>query len=73
MHFNVISLFPDLIKSYFEFSIVKRAKDAGVITVDTINPRDFSTSKHNISVENIITNQDIGNNRLILNFYGNYR
>ena len=46
MHFNVISLFPDLIKSYFEFSIVKRAKDAGVITIDTINPRDFSTSKH---------------------------
>ena len=46
MHFNVISLFPDLIKSYFEFSIVKRAKDAGVITVDAINPRDFSTSKH---------------------------
>ena len=46
MHFNVISLFPDLIKSYFEFSIVKRAKDAGIITVDAINPRDFSTSKH---------------------------
>ena len=46
MHFNVISLFPDLIKSYFEFSIVKRAKDAGVITIDAINPRDFSTSKH---------------------------
>ena len=46
MHFNVISLFPDLIKSYFEFSIVKRAKDAGVITVDAINPRNFSTSKH---------------------------
>ena len=35
-----------MIKSYFEFSIVKRAKDAGVITVDAINPRDFSTSKH---------------------------
>ena len=46
MQFNVLTLFPDLIESYFEYSIVKRAKEAGVIKINTINPRDFSTDKH---------------------------
>jgi len=46
MQFNVISLFPDLIESYFDYSILKRAKEAGVVSVKAINPRDFSTSKH---------------------------
>ena len=30
MHFNVISLFPDLIEGYFEYSILKRAKEANI-------------------------------------------
>lgn len=46
MKFNIITLFPDFIKSYFDCSIMKRAKDAGVISVEVVNPRDFSTSKH---------------------------
>ena len=46
MHFNVISLFPELIQSYFDFSILKRAKEAGVVSLNTINPRDFSKLKH---------------------------
>ena len=46
MHFNVISLFPDLIEGYFEYSILKRAKEAGVVSIKAINPRDFSKSKH---------------------------
>ena len=46
MLFNVVTLFPELIESYFEYSIIKRAKDAGIIDLNTINPRDFSASKH---------------------------
>ena len=46
MKYNVISLFPEFIESYFECSIMKRAKEAGVISVNIINPRDFSKSKH---------------------------
>lgn len=46
MQFNVISLFPDLIENYFEYSILKRAKEAGVVDLRVINPRDYSTLKH---------------------------
>ena len=46
MKFNILTLFPDFIESYFDCSIMKRAKDAGVISINIINPRDFSKSKH---------------------------
>ena len=46
MKFNVISLFPEFIESYFNCSIMKRAKESGTISVCIINPRDFSKSKH---------------------------
>ncbi len=46
MHFNIITLFPELIENYCNFSIIKRAKDSGIITIKTINPRDFSSLKH---------------------------
>ncbi len=46
MKYNVITLFPEFIESYFECSIMKRAKEAGVISVNIVNPRDFSKSKH---------------------------
>ncbi len=46
MRFDVVTLFPDMIKSHCSFSILKRAVDAGVIDVNTINPRDFTHDKH---------------------------
>jgi len=46
MKFNILTLFPEFIESYFDCSILKRAKEAGVIDFQTINPRDFSKSKH---------------------------
>ena len=46
MLFNVVTLFPEFVQSYFEYSIIKRAEDAGVIRLNTVNPRDFSASKH---------------------------
>ena len=46
MRFNVISLFPEFIESYFNCSIMKRAKKSGTISINIINPRDFSKSKH---------------------------
>lgn len=46
MRFDVLTLFPDLIQSYLDFSIMKRAKDDGIIKVNTINPRDYSLDKH---------------------------
>jgi len=46
MRFDVLTLFPEVIENYFGVSIMKRAVDAGVFTVNTINPRDFTLDKH---------------------------
>lgn len=46
MRFDVLTLFPDLIKSHMDFSIMKRASDEGIVEVNTINPRDFTLDKH---------------------------
>lgn len=46
MKFDIITLFPDLIKSYCSSSIIGRAGKNGVISVNTINPRDFTSDKH---------------------------
>lgn len=46
MRFDVLTLFPELIQSHLDFSIMKRAKDDGVISVNAINPRDFTLDKH---------------------------
>lgn len=46
MIFDVMTLFPEMIESYCNFSILKRAVESGVISVNTINPRDFTLDKH---------------------------
>ena len=46
MRFDVLTLFPELIESHMDFSIMKRAADEGVIEVKTINPRDYTLDKH---------------------------
>lgn len=46
MKFEVLTLFPQMIESYCDCSIISRAVEKGVIKVNTINPRDFSKNKH---------------------------
>jgi tRNA (guanine37-N1)-methyltransferase len=46
MRFDVLTLFPEFIQSYCDFSIMKRAKEGNVITLNTVNPRDFTEDKH---------------------------
>lgn len=46
MKFEVLTLFPELILSHLDFSIIKRASKEGVIEVNTINPRDYTLDKH---------------------------
>lgn len=50
MIFDVLTLFPDIIEDYCEYSIMKRAKDAGVFELHTVNPRDFTLDKHKRSM-----------------------
>ena len=46
MKFSVVTILPELIEPALTAGVVGRAREAGVITVETINPRDFSTDKH---------------------------
>ena len=46
MMFDVLTLFPEIIQSYCDVSIMKRAKEGGVFSVNSVNPRDFTLDKH---------------------------
>ena len=46
MRYDVITLFPEFIESYFNSSIAKRAKENNIIQINTHNPRDFAKNKH---------------------------
>lgn len=46
MKFTFLSLFPNLISSYFKDSILKRAIESGFINIEIINFRKFSKDKH---------------------------
>lgn len=45
MIFDIITLFPSAF-SYFETSILKKAKEKGIIKIRFFNPRDFAKDKH---------------------------
>ncbi|GFR66681.1 tRNA (guanine-N(1)-)-methyltransferase [Elysia marginata] len=46
MRIDIITLHPELIKSPFEHSILKRAIDKNIVNVQFHNLRDYTTSKH---------------------------
>ncbi len=47
MNFNILTLFPEMIDTSLNHSITKRAIEKGIITVNSINIRDFANNKHN--------------------------
>ena len=46
MKFGVMTLFPEMIENGFSESILKRAVDAGYISVQAVDIRDYTTDKH---------------------------
>ena len=46
MRFDVLTLFPELIQSYCNTSILANAQKSRVCEVLVHNPRDFSANKH---------------------------
>lgn len=46
MRFDLLSIFPESFESYFQASILKRAQEAGLISIATHDVRTFSTDKH---------------------------
>lgn len=43
---HIITLFPELVESYANESIVKRAQEKKILKVVAVNPRDFATDRH---------------------------
>ena len=46
MRFYVLTLFPDMIRDGFQTSITGRAVEKGILSLETVNIRDFSVNKH---------------------------
>ncbi|NPA66605.1 MAG: tRNA (guanosine(37)-N1)-methyltransferase TrmD [Epsilonproteobacteria bacterium] len=46
MRFTFVTLFPHIIEGYFSDSILKRAIEKNLLSIDFISPRDFSKNKH---------------------------
>ena len=46
MKFDVLTLFPDMFQNAFNYSILKRASDNGLISLNLVNPRDYTLDKH---------------------------
>lgn len=44
--FGIITIFPDMVKGYLGCSILKRAIEKGIISVEVYNLRDYATDKH---------------------------
>jgi tRNA (guanine37-N1)-methyltransferase len=49
VHFDILTLFPGLFVGAFEESIIKRAREAGLVTIALHNIRDYATGRHRIT------------------------
>ena len=46
MNIHIISLFPEIFDSFFSTSLLKKAQEKWIISIDFCNPRSFCTDKH---------------------------
>jgi tRNA (guanine37-N1)-methyltransferase len=46
MKITVLSLFPEILKGFFESSIMAKAIDRGLVSYELVNIRDYATDKH---------------------------
>jgi tRNA (guanine37-N1)-methyltransferase len=49
MRFDIFTLFPGLFAGVFDESIVKRARQAGLVRIDLHNIRDYATGRHRVT------------------------
>ncbi|MFC3194344.1 tRNA (guanosine(37)-N1)-methyltransferase TrmD [Marinicella sediminis] len=47
MHFNVITLFPQMVQQALSYGVIGKAIEAGLLTLSCYNPRDYAENKHN--------------------------
>jgi tRNA (guanine37-N1)-methyltransferase len=49
MQFEILTLFPGLFAGVFEQSILKRAREAGLVSIALHNIRDYATGRHHVT------------------------
>lgn len=47
MNYYILTLFPDMVMEGLNTSIIGRAKEKGVLSIEAVNIRDFTENKHN--------------------------
>ncbi len=47
-HFNVLTIFPEIIDNFLKFSILKRGIESNLISCNILNIRDFAENKHKV-------------------------
>jgi tRNA (guanine37-N1)-methyltransferase len=48
MRFDIFTLFPEMLRSPLDESIIARARERGLVEINTWNPRDVTTDRHHI-------------------------
>jgi tRNA (guanine37-N1)-methyltransferase len=46
MRIDIITVFPEMVAAALDYSIVKRARDRGLVTIQVVNLRDFTADRH---------------------------
>lgn len=49
MQFDIFTLFPEIFTGVFDESILKRAREAGLLEIDLHDIRDYTTDKHHVT------------------------
>jgi len=49
MIFDILTIFPDLLDSPLNESIIRRAREGGQVQIGVTNIRDFATDKHSMT------------------------
>ncbi len=49
MHFDILTLFPGLFAGAFDETIIKRAREAGLVTIALHNIRDYAAGRHQVT------------------------
>jgi tRNA (guanine37-N1)-methyltransferase len=49
MHFDILTLFPELFAGVFEQSIIRRVRKAGLLSIAVHNLRDYATGRHQVT------------------------
>ncbi|MFQ5614555.1 MAG: tRNA (guanosine(37)-N1)-methyltransferase TrmD [Anaerolineae bacterium] len=49
MHFDILTLFPEMFSGVLNASILQRAQEMGLVTISLHNIRDYATDKHHVT------------------------